>query len=81
METKEKVCIAVEIASELAMGAAISILQRKFVDPHLSKGEKILVDIGTMPAAWMLGRSFAKMWYKFCDAAFDTDFEDVIECL
>jgi hypothetical protein len=78
---KETACMVAEMACEFAMGASISVIKMKVVDPHLTKGEKFVTDVGMLPISWMIGRGFGKMWLKFCDNAFGTDFEDIYESL
>jgi hypothetical protein len=71
---KKAVCVAVEVIGELAMGLAIGTLNAKHVAPKLTKAERVIVDIGTLPACWMLGRAWGKTWFKFCDEVLGTDF-------
>ena len=78
---KEAKCVLAEQVGEVFIGATIATCVEKVVFPHCNPAEKLVVGVGTMIGSWMVGRAWAKQFYKFCDAAFDTDFEDVTEQL
>ena len=79
--TKEKKCYYAEMIGEALMGAAVATCINKTVMPKCNGCEKIAVTLGAAVGGWMIGRSFAKTFYKFCDEVFDTDFSDTIEKL
>lgn len=78
---KETKCVLAEATCELVLGAAIGVGLNKFVLPKCDAIEKVVVTAGTCVGGWMLGRGFAKQFYKFCDYAYGTDFSDIIENL
>lgn len=79
---KEVKCMIGEQIGEVLIGGAIAVIVDKTVFPKLDKvGEKLIVSAGACVAAWMIGREWAKKWFKFCDVTCDTDFEDVYEAL
>lgn len=79
---KEVKCLLAEQVGEVILGGSLALILDKTVLPKCDNGaEKLLVTAGGMIGGWMLGREWAKKWYKFCDSAFDTDFEDVYEDL
>lgn len=79
--TKEEKCMIAETIGEAILGAAIGVCLDKTVMPKCNGCEKAVVALGTAVGGWMIGRSFAKTFYKFCDGVFDTEFEDAIEKL
>ena len=81
MKTETK-CMIAETVGELMLGGAVSIVLQNHVYPECdNKTEKVIVTLGTMVGSWMLGRAWAKTFYKFCDGVFDADFEDIIDAL
>lgn len=80
METEQKCKIAEQIG-EFVLGMAVGAVLNNTVLPKCNKFEKAIVVTGAGISSWMLGRTFAKHFYKFCDAAFDTDFSIEIENL
>lgn len=80
--TIEKKCEIAEQVCEFTLGAAIGIVTTGCVLPKCKNGlEKAVVMLGTGIGGWMIGRSFAKQFYKFCDVVFDTDFSDITDVL
>lgn len=79
---KETKCKIGEVVGEVVLGLAVGVVTDNIVYPKCNnKIEKIAVTLGTGVGSWMLGRAWAKTYYKFCDEVFDTDFEDVIDAL
>lgn len=79
VETKELLCIAGEWVCETAIGYAGGILAREYILPKcIAKGEKVFALGGVYAAGWLIGRRFAKEFYKFCDQTFDMDLYDQI---
>ena len=77
---KETKCMIGEQIGEVLIGGAMAVIINKTIFPKLDGfGDKLIVTAGTSVGAWMIGRAWAKSWLKFCDQAFDTDFEDVYE--
>lgn len=73
---KQVACIAAEFVCEAFIGGALGIGVNKLVVPHCNKAEKAVVTVGTSILGWAIGREFAKKFYKFCDAKFDTEFNE-----
>lgn len=81
MDTETK-CMIAEAIGEAMLGGAIGVGLVNHVYPKCdSNTEKVIMTLGTMVGSWMIGRAFGKQFYKFCDSAFDTDFEDIIDSL
>ena len=79
---KETACVVGEFVGEVVLGAALGTAVNKTIMSKCDNPvEKGVIYLGTLVGGWMVGRVWAKQWYKFCDAAFDTDFEEVIENL
>ena len=79
---KETKCVIGEQIGEVLIGGAIAIVVDKTIFPKLDGfRDEFIVTAGTIVGTWMIGRAWAKSWFKFCDAVFDTDFEDVYEML
>ena len=79
---KETKCMLAEQVGEVIIGGSLAVIIGKTVLPKCDNGfEKLVVSAGGAIGGWMLGREWAKKWLKFCDTAFDTDFEDVYEDL
>lgn len=77
---KETKCMIGEQVGEALIGGAMSVVITKTIFPKLNGfGEKFVVTAGSGVGAWIIGRAWAKSWFKFCDQVFDTDFEDVYE--
>jgi hypothetical protein len=74
MSKKETACVVAEVIGEVVMGLAVGVLQQKCTNPKLTKVEKVIVDIGSVPACWMLGRAWGRTWFKFCDNVLGTEF-------
>ena len=76
MKTETK-CLIVEQVCEAAIGGALGIILTNNVLPTCNnKTEKVVVTLGAAVGGWMLGRSFAKKFYTYCDYNFGTDFEE-----
>lgn len=79
---KETMCKVGEVAGEVILGLATGVAVENIVYPKCNnKLEKVAVTLGTGIGSWMIGRVWAKHYYKFCDVVFDTDFEDMIDAL
>lgn len=76
MSTEEK-CLIAEYVGEAIIGSALGIGLTKCVLPKCSPAEQVVVTLGGGIMGWMAGRAFAKQFLKFCDAIFDTEFEDI----
>ena len=75
MDVKKK-CEIAETIGELVLGGAMGVLSAKAMDTVCENTfEKVLVASGAVVGSWMTGRAFAKQFYKFCNAAFNTDFD------
>ena len=70
LETK---CVIAEMTGEALIGATMSIILRKTIFPKCKSGDKVIATLGTAVMAWMVGRSFCKEFYEFCDGVFGTD--------
>lgn len=81
MKTETK-CLIAEAVGEVMLGGAIGVGLVNHVYPKCdNKTEKVVMTLGTMVGGWMIGRAWAKTFYKFCDGVFDVDFEDIIDAL
>lgn len=75
MDVKKK-CEIAETIGELVLGGAIGIVSANAIDAVCENTfSKVLVTGGVVVGSWMAGRAFAKQFYKFCNAAFNTDFD------
>ena len=79
---KETKCMIGEQIGEVIIGGSMGIITKNMILPHCDTVcEKIIVSLGAGLGGFVIGRKWAKQWFKFCDATFDTDFEDVCETL
>lgn len=76
MKKTMKKCVIAEQVCEGLIGGAIAIVLGKTVIPKCDGFEATVVTLGTGALGWMVGRGFAKKFYKFCDDTFDTEFEE-----
>lgn len=76
MNKTMKKCVMAEQVCEVLIGGASAIILNKTVTPKCNGLETIVVTLGSGVLGWMVGRGFAKKFYKFCDDTFDTEFED-----
>lgn len=76
MNKTMKKCVIAEQVCEVLIGGASAIILNKTVTPKCNGLETIVVGLGSSVLGCMVGRSFAKKFYKFCDDTFDTEFED-----
>lgn len=76
MNKTMKKCVIAEQVCEGLIGGAIGVVLCKTVIPKCNGFEATVVALGTGALGWMIGRDFAKKFYKFCDNTFETEFED-----
>lgn len=76
MNKTMKKCVVAEQVCEVLIGGASAIILNKTVIPKCNGLETIVVGLGGSVLGWMVGRGFAKQFYKFCDATFDTEFKE-----
>lgn len=76
MTTESKLMIA-ETIGEGLIGGAIGVVVVNNILPECdNKHDKVLVTAGGIIVSWLLGRKFAKEFYEWGDAVFDTDMSD-----
>jgi hypothetical protein len=76
MKTETKCFIAEQVCEGIMGGAVGIILSNNILPKCNNNAEKVVVTLGTTVVGWMLGRSFAKQFYAYCDYNFGTDFEE-----
>lgn len=82
-DKKDMLCNAGEFMGEVIMGYAVGKLIANHVSPKCKNGfEETMITAASCIAMWTFCRkSWAPTWYKFCDVAFGTDHECIIEKL
>lgn len=79
---REMLCVTGELVGELVVGNAIGIVANNVILPKCDRTvDKIGVVLGTMVVSWMIGREWAKKYYKWCDHTFHTDNAYIIDRL
>ena len=75
---KQTLCSIGEMACECIIGGAIGVASGKFIQrTNCTKGQGLVVTLGSALGAWLIGRKFAKEYYRVCDDQLGTDFIDL----
>lgn len=78
MENKDlKKYVVAEQVCEVLIGGAMGIVLCKTVIPKCNTIESIVVAAGSGLVSGLVGREFAKKFYKFCDSVHGTNFDEM----
>lgn len=77
-EKKQALCSIGEMTCEALIGGAIGVAVGKFIQcTNCTKGQSIVVTLGSALGAWLIDKKFAKEYYKACDNILGTDLVDL----